>query len=261
MSATKSRTALEFSVQKLVQGLKDRGSKFKGTFWTFTFVEAHDADQVSSPWRAAMRELKRKIPNFGGVRVYEMHPGGHGVHIHAIIPSYIRVELVRAIMQKFGFGRIHVVALNGNAEQIGRYLAKYFSKAKRRVEFFRKRLWACFGAYDGVKVKDVVIRTHFTEWFKKMRALKDISEDECAHALTKFMRYRDNQKIYRSERLNEEEKYDRWRKIRITVDFRNMYRSHFRFMCACKAIWDLYRPFVIEPEAHEYNSQSNLALI
>lgn len=199
-----------------------------------------------------MRELKRKIPAFGGVRVYEMHPGGHGVHIHAVIPNYIAVQLVRSISQKHGFGRIHVRALNGNAEQIGRYLSKYFAKGKRCAEFFRKRIWACFGTYEGTKCKEIMIRSSFLDWFKQMCALKEKSINEAMRAISKFRHRRNMQCIYRNKELHWREIDERNEAIRPYLNYKLIFKSHYRFMLACKALWDLYKPLADDPiENHQ----------
>lgn len=256
MSAKKSKYALIFSVEKMIKGLMDRGSKYKGTFWTFTFKKAKNAQEASAAWAKLLRKLKKEVPNFGGVRVYEMHPGGHGVHIHVVIPSYVNVGLVRKYAEPFGFGRVHVAALNGNPEQVARYLAKYLAKGKRSGEFFRKRVWACVGAYEGVRCKDIEVRTGFTRWFSHLRAAKAISENDCFYEMLKFMRFRNRQKVFRSEELNERAKMERDHALRPYLNWRTIFNSHYKFMTTAKRIWDLYQPVEIELNTSDYKLQT-----
>ena len=76
-----------------------------------------------------------------GVRVFELHPGGHGLHVHVVTDQYYRVEDVRAALRGTGWGRIHVTRCSSGAE----YVAKYVGKARRSGELKGVRLWAAFG--------------------------------------------------------------------------------------------------------------------
>lgn len=120
-------------------------------FWTLTFAEAqHDCDQVYASWHRFLNAAKKSrfLPDLVGLRVFELHPGGHGIHVHFITPCYLKVQHVRRIAQKAGFGRIHVIPWEGTPEGIAGYVGKYMSKAKHEAELKGRRVYGVFGLGD-----------------------------------------------------------------------------------------------------------------
>lgn len=138
--------------------------------WTFTRMPIHESikDQRDA-WNKLLTYLKRKWPNWKGVRVFEMHKVNeagltHGMHVHVVTTGFISVTMVRLITEKLpGWGRIHVKQIPSDKVL---YIAKYLEKA--RPEAFKGwRLWASFGEYAKTRVLDVLVDTPFTrvyEW-------------------------------------------------------------------------------------------------
>ena len=154
MASFKSLGALGHNVQFIAEQF---GEMY---FWTFTFPVVHDPRDASSLWRDFCRELVRSL-GFRGVRVFELHPGGHGLHIHVFTPDFQDVNQVRNIAHRFSFGRLHVERWGIlDAQQAASYMCKYVCKDINDWKGFHlkgMRWWATFGMYDKVRVKDVEV--------------------------------------------------------------------------------------------------------
>lgn len=145
--------ACQASIKRLVSG----GSSCY--LWTLTVPEdGLPVREVSRRWHSFSVELVREF-HVSGVRVFELHPGGHGWHIHFVVPSGNRlpVRRVREISTRLGFGRIHVKRIPAEAAV---YIAKYLGKGFNRGELGKGvRLWSPFGSrFSAVKftrVRDV----------------------------------------------------------------------------------------------------------
>lgn len=155
MSNCKSKSALAYNVDLLA---KETGEMY---FWTFTLpVKLHPVDAAAS-WRDLLRELVRRC-DFYGVRVFELHPGGHGLHVHVMTNRFFHVSSVRACCRKFGWGRIHVEEFDtSDIESACGYMTKYLTKQVKMwhgEKLTGLRWWSVFGKVsDKVRVKDVTI--------------------------------------------------------------------------------------------------------
>jgi hypothetical protein len=159
---TKSGIACEFSIKAL---LKDHKIAY---LWTFTFAEVLPEDVAAWMWSRLAQDLRRQV-GFYGVRCFELHPGGHGLHIHFVTPRRYDVNHVRHYSDLHGFGRINVKRMPASAAG---YIAKYLQKASRCPALKGKRLWSCVGFKEGSKVKNIVIDSPIT------REIKKISDDD-----------------------------------------------------------------------------------
>jgi len=137
MSYFKSRMACEFTLHKLAQNLQG-GSRVH--LWTFTMPFVYSPRKTASAWSALRRELVRRL-GFWGVRVFELHPGGHGLHVHVVTSGWYDVNAVRILSDSMGWGRIHVKCMDGGVT----YVAKYLHKARRSGVLRGLRLWEMFG--------------------------------------------------------------------------------------------------------------------
>lgn len=144
MKATKE--AFLFSAEKLAEG------KAELYLWTFTFKEVLDLTDTRRRWNHFLTLIKRRWPDVCGLRVFELHSGGHGLHVHLVTNLFIDVNACRLLALKAGWGRIHVLSVP--SEQ-ATYLAKYLDKPRPPC-FRRWRLWASFGkTWTPTKTKDV----------------------------------------------------------------------------------------------------------
>ena len=135
--------------------------------WTFTVPHRQPPRVTASMWSILQRDLVRSL-HFQAVRVFELHPGGHGLHVHAITPHFYPVDWVRAITTSHGWGRIHAKVLPASAAG---YVTKYLSKQFWRPykELRGMRLWACVGRnsdWPGVSCKNVVFDSSGVSFYR-----------------------------------------------------------------------------------------------
>lgn len=135
--------------------------------WTFTVRERQPPRVTACMWSLLQRDLVRGL-RYQAVRVFELHPGGHGLHVHAVTPHFYPVDWVRAITNSHGWGRIHVKTIPACAAG---YVAKYLSKEFWRPykELRGMRLWACVGKddrWDGVSCKNVEFDSPAVSFFR-----------------------------------------------------------------------------------------------
>lgn len=126
-------------------------------FWTFTFVSVMPDWYYSQCWANFIRDLQNVYGQMIlGVKVLEVHPGGHGLHYHAILNKRISVHFVRRIGKKYGVGIVQVKKCDIGAAN---YLVPYLKKEDGLSKGIRR--WGTVGGFVGVKFKDVEVDTPF----------------------------------------------------------------------------------------------------
>jgi len=103
---------------------------------TFTYRDGtHDRAQVVRDWRRFARLLRARWPELAWVRVLELHPSGHGYHVHAgLNRGFPNERRDRALARLWGHGFVDLRKLRGkqggreDARAAARYLAKYATK-------------------------------------------------------------------------------------------------------------------------------------
>lgn len=131
MARLNSKFACEWSVGRLTDP----------HLWTFTFPVVLVPRDAAKRWSLLQRDLVRSLGMYG-VRVFEPHPGGHGLHVHLVVSGRYEVNAVRPLALKHGFGRINVIRC-AHPE----YVAKYLTKSHREDGWSWRglRLWAAIG--------------------------------------------------------------------------------------------------------------------
>lgn len=125
----------ETACRSSIKGLCPTGWAY---LWTFTLATAEPWKVASGRYARLIMYLRRK-QSFEYVRVFEDHPGGHGLHCHLVTSERIPVQLVRQMAAKCGVGRIHVKRIGASSAP---YIAKYLTKGRVRVAGVRLRWWA-----------------------------------------------------------------------------------------------------------------------
>lgn len=135
-------------------------------FWTFTLPH------VESDWVAQRMWDRAKVTlcNFcggtlKGIRVVEIHPGGHGLHWHCILNQRVDVRVLRSKLSALGFGRMRVKPCN---KQTALYLSKYLTK---QGKIYGIRRWGGIGGYDLTKVSDITIEDELHKKIKIVQLL------------------------------------------------------------------------------------------
>jgi len=149
MSAFKRRAALSCNAKMM-------GEEGPLYFWTFTFPDRVGPRTALQRWNVLRGALRREFPQLKGIRVIEMHPGGHGAHIHMVTNCYMRVERVRLLALAREFGRIHVKLWIGEVEDAANNLSQYVSKGEGYDDLAGVRLVGHVGLQGkGVSQRDI----------------------------------------------------------------------------------------------------------
>lgn len=114
-------------------------AKDRMSFFTFTTPDVVTYDVIRERWRKLRHFLVEKYrgKNLRYVMNFELHPKGHGWHIHAVFSDYIQLRrggLAR--LRSFGFGMINVEKVDTYG--VAQYLAKHCLKAYRGVKAAQK---------------------------------------------------------------------------------------------------------------------------
>ena len=137
--------------------------------WTFTFADLIPVTEARQLWSKFLKRFgqwnKRNGKVFRGLRVFELHPGGHGLHVHIITSNFAFVNTIRRMWRRHKGGRVHVLPI---AENRRNYVAKYLSKSDRPSCFKGVRLWAPFGGMEHTRVKDIQIQSDFSATYRAL---------------------------------------------------------------------------------------------
>lgn len=136
--------------------------------WTFTFAKVISDEVAMKCWNHLNVLLTRRYKPTGGcpgVRVVEVHPGGHGLHFHALIARRLDVSEVRKLAIRAGFGRIHVQKCKQSAAA---YCAKYLTKKDDGLKKGARR-WGMVAGFKGTRVKDIVVESTLAENCRRVR--------------------------------------------------------------------------------------------
>jgi hypothetical protein len=184
--------ACEFSLDKLASSLTG-GARVR--MWTFTMPGLYKPKETAKAWVSLRKELQRVL-GFWGIRVYELHPGGHGLHVHLVTSGWFNVNAVRVIVERLGWGRVNVRLMNGGIS----YVAKYLHKASRSGVLKGLRLWDIVGQklapFIRTRIKDVesdttvgrAYRSLFDKFFHESLGLEGIPLREWCFSLCRSAR-------------------------------------------------------------------------
>jgi hypothetical protein len=172
----KSKCACEFSIERIENPY----------LWTFTLPVWLEPKTAAALWTGLARDLARKF-GMCGIRVFEPHPKGHGLHVHAVVSGWFPVGLVRYCTALHGWGRIHACKIKKGE---GVYIAKYLSKSKRNEGWKGIRLWGAFGQKNArdwkpSKVKDIECISPTIDLYRKFAAHVNPTSRSARHKLWK----------------------------------------------------------------------------
>jgi hypothetical protein len=129
--------------------------------WTFTLRECVDVKAGARLWSRLWSDVLRRI-GFRGVRFYELHRGGHGLHVHFLTPVFVPVDDVRDAIRSHLAGEAWGAGFGVDVQEVGEggilYALKYVRKARRCLALKGVRLWARCGV-QGERCKDIRIDT------------------------------------------------------------------------------------------------------
>lgn len=102
----------------------------KAYFWTFTTRDVCSFSTVAARWREVRHFLGQHYKPFRYVQNFELHPLGHGWHVHFVSDTFINLKKHYNKIQSFGFGRINVKVCYSS--MISGYLVKHAFKPTNR---------------------------------------------------------------------------------------------------------------------------------
>jgi len=159
---SRSGIACWWSILNLIKESRAKG--IPCYMWTLTFAKVYPDSWCGNMHARLVRHLQNDAKRgdlggceFAGVRVTEVHPGGHGIHFHWIMRGKLPLHRVRKRAKECGFGHIFIARDGRNRfrqvdEGAAGYVAKYLTKGDKLAGV---RSWACIGSYDGTKTKDI----------------------------------------------------------------------------------------------------------
>jgi hypothetical protein len=132
-------------------------------FWTLTFKEVYSDWRYLPKWHFIMNALvggpksAALCPGLQGIRVTEIHPGGHGLHFHLLVNRRIELDMLHQIGDRVGLGRCSVqLVRHSHSNHVANYLIKYMCKQHGQLTK-GMRAWSTFGGFRGTKVRSVEI--------------------------------------------------------------------------------------------------------
>ena len=136
LAETRAQTAFRWAVDDLF----DHSERVY--FWTFTAPVVMHSWQFASAVSYLLLNIKKHVGKYRGVRVFEWHKSGHGLHAHMLVNRRLPVALVRRLARRVGLGRVNVKLCKDRGA--GYYLAKYLSKDAGKMPH-GGRQWARLG--------------------------------------------------------------------------------------------------------------------
>jgi len=151
---TKSQAAFILSCYRLFDISK------RVYFWTFTFKHVWPDWWYPPAWNGFAKEVRNLYGQFCcGMRVIEIHPGGHGLHYHLLVNKRMSIHFIKRIGAKWGMGRISVNRIpadRGCVIYLSKYLGKDFAGKLHGV-----KRWGTFGGFHHVKYKNIIIESDY----------------------------------------------------------------------------------------------------
>jgi hypothetical protein len=142
-------------------------------FWTFTWKEKDlPIPEYRRTWNRFTVALRRRLPlGFKALRVWERHPGGHGLHVHMLSTIRMDLGMVRLLLERAGMGIVcHVAkAQTGCAK----YLAKYLTK-QGRIRGVKQ--WSKLGKWQHVLCGSIVFKSKEADFFRNIYHSPEVQE-------------------------------------------------------------------------------------
>jgi len=155
MFYTKSQAAFVMSAEKLFAE-----NPKQIYFWTFTFKQVHPDFRYPLLWKQFTRKLQHMYGDcLHGLRVLQVHPGGHGLHYHALLTKRVAVQIVRRLGKRYGIGRVQVEHCGPGAIH---YLAQYLRPTEDFELSKGMRRWGSMGGFKQVVTANIEIESELT---------------------------------------------------------------------------------------------------
>lgn len=111
--------------------LKELVKSGECVFFTLTTPDVVDYEEIRRRWRLLRHDLVRRLGSVKYVMNYEIHPKGHGWHIHGVFDRFVSLRRFLPLIRKYGFGRVDFRRVTSVC--VAEYLTKHCLKAYRGV--------------------------------------------------------------------------------------------------------------------------------
>lgn len=101
-------------------------------FFTLTTKDVVDYAEIRARWRCLRHDLCRALGGARYVMNYEIHPKGHGWHIHGVFDRFVPLDRFLPLIHRHGFGRVDFRRVGSVG--VANYLTKHCLKAYRGVK-------------------------------------------------------------------------------------------------------------------------------
>lgn len=118
-----SKSKQIFRLERVLSSFKD------AVFLTLTTADVVNLADLRQRWRKFRHDYIRHVGKVNYVCVFEVHPKGHGYHVHVVFDrGYLPIQVIRRYSTFAGFGRVHIEKAF-DLQRASYYLVKYLSKS------------------------------------------------------------------------------------------------------------------------------------
>jgi len=140
-------------------------------FFTLTTPDVVDYEEIRRRWRLLRHDLVRRLGR--GVKYvmnYEIHPKGHGWHIHGVFNIFVSLRRFLPLIRKYGFGRVDFrrVTSVGVAEYLTKHCLKAYRGVKRQCSTCGRRLRLVNTSRGLPKLDDYFYRSTWLDDFRSV---------------------------------------------------------------------------------------------
>lgn len=126
-------------------------------FWTFTFKHTYNLWEYMALWDIFTKAFEHLATEQGlyGIRVCQLHPGGHGLHFHCLFNQYIDARRVWVLCRKWQMGCDAKKVPQAEWMNHVRYMCRYLTRDAEKFPIHIRRVGSMWGFPMHVKT-DVV---------------------------------------------------------------------------------------------------------
>lgn len=141
----------------------------KVKFFTLTTPDVVSLEEIRKRWRRFRHYLVEKLGKVKYVMNYELHPKGHGWHIHILINRFVnlRDNDIRGAIIRCGFGRVDISSAK-DCFSLSEYVSKHCIKSYKTSFDNVKRLRLVNCSRGLFRLSDYDYKSEFLEDIRKI---------------------------------------------------------------------------------------------
>lgn len=165
-------------------------SKYKMTFLTLTTKDVVSYEEIRKRWRKLRHKMCERMKGVKYVMNFELHPNGHGWHIHSVWTKYIPLKGNLNFFKSCGFGRVNVqqVKTLGVADYLSKHCLKAYRGEIEQMKLKGKRLRLVNTSRGLARLSDYRWQSDFND--DVLRLVKDDEFQKEFYTFTFAQKYR-----------------------------------------------------------------------